>query len=235
MLASICLCASPTKLRTQSPPSADPGATSEILIQGLVTNRKKYSFTVKQDDTEYEVTLANRAPVALKMNKPWFDWRNQQVVVDSVSFPNDPEESSSKRVGIKFPAEDLYLISRFSDAEQMTQIMEANIKRLNFYLITPEDQGQHWPTKDRPYISGSLSIQKNQQPRLNVKEQSMPVRLGFRYATMNGFSIMDLEPNKTQVFIAGVPGTTENEILATRVLFQPVQVAESTAEKLSKN
>jgi hypothetical protein len=235
LLASLCFYASPTKLRAQTPPIVVDGATSEILIQGLVTNRKKYSFTVTQDDTEYEVTLAKRIPIALKMNKPWFDWRNQQVVVDSVSFPNDPDENSKKRVGIKLPANDLYLISRFSDADQMTQIMSANIKRLNFYLITPEDQGHHWPTKDRPYISGSLSIQKNQQPRLIVKDQSMSVRLGFRYATMNGFSIMDLEPNKTQVFLAGIPGDKENEVLATRILFQPVRVSESPAEKLSKN
>lgn len=234
LLASICICTLPTQLRAQSPASAEPSATGQILIQGLVTKRKKYSFTVKQNNKEFEVKLASQAPIALRMNKPWYDWRNEQVVVDAVSFPNESEESSNKRVGIKLPAKDLYLISRFSDADQMTQIMSANIKRLNFYLITPEDQGQHWPTKDRPYISGALSIKKNQQLRLNVEDQSVSVRLGFRYATMNGFSIMDLEPNKTQVFIAGKPGAAENEVLATRVLFQPVRVTESSADKVSK-
>ena len=226
---------STSSLNAQSVASAKPAMASEILIEGLVTERKKYSFTVNQNGTNYKVKLASRAPIALKMNRPWYDWRNEQVVVDAVSYPEDSESGSNKRVGIKLPAEKLYLISRFSDADQMAQIMSANVKRLNFYLITPEDQGQHWPTRDRPYISGSLSIKKNQQVRLSLADQSLPIRLGFRNATMNGFSIVQLEPNKTQVFIAGLPGGGENEILATRVLFQPVRVIESSAEKLSRN
>jgi hypothetical protein len=224
----------PGRLPAQSPPIVEPGVQEEVLIEGLVTERKKYSFKVKQGDTEYDVKLANGAPIALTMNKPWFDWKNEQVVVDAVAFPNDAELSSNKRVAIKLPSENLFLISRFSDANQMSQIMSANVKRLNFYLITPEDQGQHLPTRERPYISGSLSIQKNQQVRLNIDDQSIPVRLGFRYATMNGFSIMELEPDKTQVFIAGVPGANENEIVASRVLFQPVRVSDAPGDKISK-
>lgn len=235
LLACICVSALPNRLRAQSPPSVETNATSEVLIEGLVTERKKYSFKVKQGDTEYDVKLASGTPIGLKMNKPWFDWKHDQVVVDNVPFPNDAELKSTKRVAIKLPAKDLFLISRFSDAEQMTQVMSANVKRLNFYLITPKDQEHHLPTKDRPYISGSLSIQKNQQVRLNVDEQSMPIRLGFRFATMNGFSIMQLEPDKTQVFIAGVPGENENDVIASRVLFQPVRVTDAPAKKISKN
>lgn len=235
VLAWFWACAFPSQLPAQSPSNVESNAPAEVLIEGLVTECKKYSFRVKQGETEFDVKLANGAPVALKMNKPWYDWKNEQVVVDAVAFPNDAELSSTKRVAVKLPSPNLFLVSRFSDANQMSQIMAANVKRLNFYLITPEDQGQHLPTKDQPYISGSLSIQKNQQVRLQVDDQFIPVRLGFRYATMSGFSIMELEPDKTQVFIAGVPGTNENEIVASRVLFQPVRVSDPPGDKVSKN
>ena len=225
----------PSQIRAQSPANATLSVPTEVRIEGLVTDRKKYSFKVKQGEKEYDVRLASGAPIGLKMNKPWYDWKNKQVVVDEVSFPGEPESRANKRVAVKLPAAKLFLISRFSDVDQMTQVMAANVKRLNFYLITPEDQGQHQPTKESPYISGALTIQKNQQVRLILNDQSIPVRLGFRYATMNGFSIMQLDPNKTQVFIAGTLGANENEIVATRVLFQPVRVSDPTNKQISRN
>lgn len=203
-----------------------------VKIEGLVTERKKYSFKVKQGDTEYVVKLANGAPVGLKMNKPWYDWKNARVVVDALAYPTD-DRVKPKRVAVKLPSEELYLISRFDTEDQMKSVMATNVKRINFYLITPEDQGQHLPTKDQLYLSGELKVQKNRQVRLDVEDQSFPIRLGFRLATMNGFSIAQLEPNKTQVFIAGVAGQNENEVVASQVLFQPVRVTESTDGKVS--
>ena len=47
--------------------------------------------------------------------------------------------------------------------------------------------------------------------------------LGFRFATMNGFSINQLKPNQTQVFLTGTRGKNDGEILTSRILFQPVQ------------
>lgn len=234
LLIGCCASTLPKGSCAQEPTNLESETTREVRIEGLVTERKKYSFKIRQGATEYDVKLSSGAPIGLKMNKPWYDWKNDQVVVDSVVFPNNAQSKSNKRVAVKLPPGPLFLISRFSDSKHMTQIMSANVKRLNFYLITPENQGQHLPTQERPYIAGSLRIQKNQQVRLEIAEQSLPVRLGFRYATMNGFSIMQLEPNKTQVFIAGVPGSNENEILASRVLFQPVEMVESTDKEVSQ-
>ena len=199
----------------------------EVSVDGLVTELRKYSLTIQAGEKTYQVKLVNGAPIGLRMNKPWYDWKNEQVVVDALSYPNDPsvaEPKSEKRVAVKLPADKLFLISRFADTEQMNKTMSTNVKRMNFYLITPKDPGAHLPTEEKPFISGELAIQKNGQTRLQINDQLMPIRLGFRYATMNGFSIMSLEPNKTQVFLSGVTGANENEIIATRVLFQPVRI-----------
>lgn len=199
----------------------------------MVTGRKKYSFTVLQRGTEYTVRLANRAPIGLKMNKPWFDWENEQVVVDAIVFPTDSNglnASPPKRVAIKFPAKKLFLLSRLGDAARMKETMSAEVKRLNFYLVTPEDPGQHFPTAEQPYLSGTLSVKDN-KVRVEVNEQVLPILLGFRYATMNGFSISQLEPNKTQVSLSGVWADGETEILATSILFEPVVDARTVTSK----
>ena len=199
-------------------------APKPIQIQGMVTGRKKYSFTVKHGTTEYQVKLADGAPVGLKMNKPWFDWDNEQVVVDAMNFTsgsNPIAATPAKRVAVKLPAKQLFLISRLGDPAKMKETMSADVKRLNFYLVTPEDPGEHLPTAKEPFISGALSV-KDKKTQVEIDGQTMPVMLGFRYATMNGFSINHLEPNKTQVFLTGVWSDGESEILATRILFEPV-------------
>ena len=207
---------------TSSANAKNKTATVEVNIDGLVTGLKKYSMTIQSGDKTYTVKLANGAPIGMRMNQPWFDWKNNRVVVDALRYPNDPNAKSAKRVAMKLPAEKLFLISRFTDVEHMTKIMATNVKRINYYLITPEDLGAHLPTAAEPYISGELVIQKNGQPRLQIEEQLMPIRLGFKTATMNGFSITALKPEKTQVFLSAVEGPNENELIATRILFQPV-------------
>jgi hypothetical protein len=161
------------------------------------------------------------------MNKPWFDWDNERVVVDAMSFPAGPNAEAAnprKRVALKLPAKNLFLISRMGDAAKMKKTMSAEVKRLNFYLVTPIDPGQHFPTADKPYLSGALSVDDD-KVYVKVDEHVLPVKLGFRYATMNGFSIAELEPNKTQVFLSGIWEDGENEIQANSILFQPVVVA----------
>jgi hypothetical protein len=232
----ICVLGLTTQTHAQAPSTANPKietAPKPIRIQGLVTGRKKYSFTVKQDKTEYTVKLSAGAPVGLKMNKPWFDWNNDQVVVDAMSFSTGSDPASAnpnKRVALKLPAKKLYLISRLGDAARMKETMAAEVKRLNFYLVTPNDPGQHFPTAEEPYLSGALSVNDN-RVRVDVNEQMLPVILGFRYATMNGFSIVHLEPNKTQVFLSGVWADGQREIQATSVLFQPVIVAQAATSR----
>lgn len=194
-----------------------------VSIEGVVIDQKKYSFKVKSGDKEYSVSLANGAVVGLKMNKPWYDWKNEQVVVDAVPFPSISDDVATKRVPIKFPAKELYLISRFADRATLKDVMSKNVKRLNFYLVTPEDQGEHMPSEKEPYISGKLDVDKKDL-KLKVDDNSLLIRLGFRYATMNGFSINELKAQKTQVFLTGIQGENPNEVVASRILFQPIEL-----------
>lgn len=227
-------CATP--LLAQSTIAPSPPFILETQIDGVVTARKKYSFTVSHDGKQTIVKLADGAPVGLKMNRPWYDWNRHRVVVDAVPFPESSDPGTPKRVAIPLPAKELFLISRFKNIEHMESIMSSDVKRINFYLVTPDDPGEHYPTKEQYFIAGALVVEENQpvknQPiRLQVNDESLLIRLGFQFATMNGFSIAQLEPNTTHVFLSGVAGENEDEFVASRVLFHPIDLMSLNTEK----
>ncbi len=208
------------------------GATTQhsqpkpIQLEGLVTDCKKYSFTITRGKKQYTIKIADNAPIGLKMNKPWFDWENKQVVVDALKYDSesdtiDLKSKSGKRKAIKLPSDALFLISRFGDKSKIKQFKTAKKKRLNFYLITPEDPGRNFPSEEKPFLAGPMNVNNN-VVEIDANGDPTPVLLGFRYATMNGFSIAQMEPNKTQVFLTGIVADNESEIIATRILFQPV-------------
>lgn len=215
-----CLTAKESWLCAQTQEATSATVPEAIRIEGLVIQRKKYSIRVKQDEQEFDVKLTDGVAIALKMNRPWYDWQNQQVVVDAIE--NNVPPADLKRVGIPLPAKKLFLISRLGNAKTMQATMANKVKRLNFYLITPEDTGHHQPTEDEPFLSGELTVENN-NPHVVVNDKKLPIILGFRFATMNGFSINQLKPNQTQVFLTGTRGKNDGEILTSRILFQPVQ------------
>lgn len=214
-----CFTAEESKIWAQAKTVMSQTAAEAIRIEGVVTNRKKYSIRVKEGDQEFDVKLTDDVAIALKMNRPWYDWKNQRVVVDAVD--KNVALADLKRVGVPLPAQKLFLISRLGNAKTMQATMAQEIKRLNFYLVTPEDTEHHQPTEDEPFLAGELFVE-NDQPYVIVNDKKLSVMLGFRFATMNGFSINQLKPDQTQVFLTGTRGKNEHEILTSRILFQPV-------------
>lgn len=61
------------RLQAQPQSSVAEKSTETIRIQGIVTERKKYSIRVKQDEQEFDVKLTDGVAIALKMNRPWYD------------------------------------------------------------------------------------------------------------------------------------------------------------------
>lgn len=215
-----CSTAGESRLKAQTQPTVKKTSPEAVRIEGIVTGRKKYSIRVKQGEQEFDVKLTDGVAIALKMNRPWYDWKNQQVVVDAIA--ENVDAADLKRVGVPLPAKQLFLISRLGNTQTMQSTMAEDIKRLNFYLLTPEDTGHHLPTADEPFLSGELFVDNN-QPHLIVDDEKIPIMLGFRFATMNGFSVNQLKPNQTQVFLTGTRGKNESEIHTSRILFQPIQ------------
>ncbi len=196
---------------------------SFVSISGMVTERKKYSITVDDHGKRWSVRLAAGAPVALRLDLPWFDWDNRRVVVEAVPTDDARSTTQTSRVAYDFPAEALFVISRFESPESLQEFLKDQEGRLSFYLVTPDDVGRHFPSVHEPFLAGQLTPDGEQNGiAIQLENQALKAKLGFRKGAMNGFSIADLRPQTTFVTLSGTT-TANGEIVAERVVFYPLR------------
>lgn len=206
---------------------------SMVSIDGIVVDQQKYSITVRTADKDYQVKLAANATVGLRMNRPFFDWEAGKVFVEALAADQDPataglepeaDKSKVEKVGFILPNKQLFLIAKFRNLAHLKRVMKGKEKRMNFYLLSPEDLGQHEPTEDELFVAGKLTTGKNNAPiTLQTDQQKHRVRLGFRFATMNGFSIAELKKNQTRVTLSGTLDETTGSLIASSVAFHPLK------------
>ena len=209
-------------------PPEQPETKTPVKLQftGLVTQQKKYSFDVKAVDREYQVQLAPGATVALRLNKPTYDFENRIVRVVRLEPGLDeqhPNASASEPARSSYPLpEKLFVEAKFEHVYQMQRIMQAKVKRINNYVLLAKDPGAEMPTETSLQIRGQLlPADQATTTKLKVNDEEFPVMLGQRDATMQGFTIVDLHPRRTEVFVWGVMGD-DNVVIADRIEFQPI-------------
>ena len=196
---------------------------SFVSISGMVTERKKYTITVDDHGKRWSVRLARGAPVALQLDLPWFDWENRRVVVEAVATDDPLSATQPSRVAYDFPAETLFVISRFESPELLREFLQDQERRLSFYLVTPDDVGRHFPNEQELFLAGQLTPDGKQNGvAVQFENQALKAKLGFRKGAMNGFSIVNLRPQTTFVTLSGTT-TANGEIVAERVVFYPLR------------
>lgn len=208
----------------QSEAASEPASVQQITLKGVVIAQKKYSFRVESDGRFFDVKPRDDARIALLLNKPYFDWKARTVVVEAKPKNGSVSPDKPARISFPIPTEPLYVIARFRSAAQLDKWKSTKDKRLNYYLISPEKIANHDPTEDERYIAGRLLPGKsNSTATIETDEKKYRVKLGFRTATMNGFSIADLKPYKTKITLSGVKSETTNQVIASSIAFEPIQ------------
>ena len=213
-----------------SPPKVTTKKVATVNIQGVVVDTKKYSFTVKTKDGMVTVKPTEKAIVTLRLNRPSIDLEKSRVRV----FRSAPtsQESDSEAAGKAEPIfydlpQPVYMVSKFKDSGQVKRIMGMKVKRINNYLLTGTNPGDLDPTEKQLLIGGEIKPSKDATNlNLEVGDKAYPVKLGFRRASMTGFSINALVPNETEVFIWGTV-EADQSILSNRIEFQPIQTPSS--------
>ncbi len=226
------------------PDKTESQQLTPIKIEGVVSDQKKYSFIVKSKDQRYVVKPTPNAVFTLRMNKPIFDFPNRQVRVLKSNSSLESEQAESKgtpgRVAFELP-ETLYVVSRFEHAQQMQRVMTSKVKRINNYLLTSQKMGDIHPSEDQLFIGGELSPGTEATvAKLVIADKTYSVMLGHRKASMTGFSIADMQPQDTEVYIWGQVDA-DNSITAHRIEFRPIvskanetKLSNKTSEKTSK-
>ncbi len=178
-----------------------PESVSEqVRVDGIVTGRRKYSFTLKGLERDYEVFVPNGTVIGLRLTRPSFDWPNHQLLLTIPISAVDGDAANNKV--FKFPLpKPLILTAIFDGSDQKQRAMGADIKRINKFALSSETS---------PNLKSPLVLQGEVLPgedgetlQLKTDSASHKIILGRRHGTLSGFSILDLKPNITDVFVTG--------------------------------
>lgn len=218
---------------------------SVISIEGLVEAIEEDSVQLKTKWGSIIVRVTDSTSMGLKLNKPWFDWENWRVYVDQDLIRDSMEQmefsadgntrdaavinttaaisSEPTRIGFDLPAKRLHVISRFQRKQRLIKFLDQKEIRISYYLVTPEDMGEHYPTLGRPYIAGPIQeTGEHNEVSLQIDGKQVVAKLGFQTGTINGFSLAAIQPQQTWMILSGTPNQN-HEIVASSLLFFPVK------------
>ncbi len=192
-----------------------PAQDAAVQVDGLVLERKKYSFTLRGSDRDYRVEVPNGTPLLMKLTMPEIDFSARQLSIEILLSAPDGDPRQNTRIGRPVP-DPLYLSAEFEDQASRAQLLKQGVHRLQTYVLSP-----------RPAPPEALAIQGELRPsdqpgqyELQTAERAIQVQLGPRRGLMANASLMDLHPHATEVF---VDGRLEGDALvASRIRFQPV-------------
>ncbi len=196
-----------------------------IELEGIVVERKKYSFVVNSGDQQYQVKIPNSGTLALRLRKPSFDLNKKAVSVEPIK-ENKSDPSVLKRVSYPLP-DKLFIQARFDHKNQKQRILNAKVKRLNKYEIGPVA----YPVSKNPLIIGGeiRSSDEGNALALVIDDQTNQTILGHQQARLVGLNITYLVPFETRVAIKGV--LSDGKVIANSIEAWPIVAAKKLADR----
>lgn len=200
--------------------ATQPSATG-IFFDGIVKERKKYSFTIQGADKDYNVKLNQLSVIAARLVRPSIDWSRKSATVAIPMSAPDGRSKNNRTVVYKLPGR-LFFKNYFVDDVQRVGALSRNPVELKNFAITGEPQQAGVGDENVPVMSGELVVLNELGPfKTTIAGKEISIRPDLDTIRLEGYSIADLEPGTTEVFVNG--NLKGGEIVAKRVEF--VQLA----------
>ncbi|MDG2015114.1 MAG: hypothetical protein P8J33_16530 [Pirellulaceae bacterium] len=192
---------------------ATPQLIDEVRVNGLVLGVRKYSFTLQSIDKIHNVQIPNGTPMLLKLNKPEFDLDKRTVSFSLMLSAEDGEDANNEVVIWKLP-EPTFVTTTFRNEAEKEKVLAQSVRFLDRFTIS-----------DRPLERTDLSfggeLKKSPTPGQFLLAENggvYAIELGKRRGLLAGFSIMDLIPMQTSVWVQG--SVEGDSIVASRIRFE---------------
>ncbi len=193
-------------------------SAQQSTIEGVVVEQRKYSIVVAQGDRDVVVNITPQTSVSLKIMRAKYDLQNRKIRIElPISAPDGVFENNEfTQYDLPDP---LFIKATFPHSTAMQKAMKANVKRLvTFELGVPTDQVD--PDDELSFTGQLKAGSEPDKMRLMIGSRAYEVVLGNRDARLLGFSILDLLPFRTDVFVQGE--FEGEELFADEILFMPV-------------
>ena len=175
------------------------GANPDVVrVNGLVIDRKKYSFTLQTLDRNYTVKIPNGTPVLMKLNKPNFDLMNRTISV--VLMQSAADGNAANDEVLSWPlADPTYISSTFDDPGEMKRVLDQQTRKLERYIVSST------PFERTPLTFGGELAESRTDNLFFLNDHGgiHSVKLGTRRGLLSGFTIMDLQPLQSSVWVQG--------------------------------
>jgi len=207
-LLSCLVVAACAPLRAQESTAEEPVA---FEVAGRVTSKSELGIQVQTKDGEtIQIKVNESTDFALRMASPWFEAKTREVVVDGTMGAN----GQRNRITYSLPKGQLYLLAQFRSDTHRDRILNQPSWRINNYLVSDQPIESVVPAGEDLLLAGKLDLEKSE---LIVGDQSRPIVLGFRGATLRGRSFADIIAGDTVVLVTGVE--SDDKKVANTILF----------------
>ena len=198
IVCSWLLCCCSVSAQTSATTTESIASGEKFEISGHVTSKSEDQFEVKTKDGEtIEISVNTSTDFALRMASPWFDSESREVAVDGKRKADGDRE----RIKYALPDGKLYLLAEFRGASHRQRILAKPPWRINNYLISDEAIEPILPSGGGLLLAGELDLKNS---KLVIGDESYPVILGFRGATLRGRSFEDIIAGETAVLVTGI-------------------------------
>lgn len=209
----------------ETPPAVlDIPKPANFYVEGIVRERKKYSFVIKGPDQDYNVRLSARTEILARLPGPNLDWKKRTVgYVIPMSSPTG-RSTDNQRVEFKIAARAFVRKKFKTDAERVTTTRREPFEILEPIISQSKSLTTSYGNNDSLELIGE--IEPTSTPgifELAIESKKHRARLGNKLVRLDGFSIVDLLPVETEVFVNGFRDGSDIE--ATHIEF--VRVGDS--------
>lgn len=221
------------QVRPLSAQDLDQEQLANVFVDGVVTERKKYSFSVLGPEKIHQVKLDAQTTIAVRLIRPEFDFDKQKVTIVIPGSAPDGRSKNNLKVDFQLP-EKLYFRGVFDSKSDWEKGRTEDPIGIPSLVLSKVPLAVGVTANDKTELTGEfIPTGKSNVFQTKLEGEPRSIRAQLQTVVVEGFSIMDLEPFASEVFVNGIQ--QEDGILAKRIEFVPLVKPSEIFEKGKKS
>ena len=208
-------------LTAQEVPTQGVDGVESIQVEGLLKEKKKYSFTVAGADKDYEFRLDSTTVVAARIFRPVFDWTKLTVTGAIPASAKDGRFRNNLKVAYRL-ASPIYFRHRFDSFQRFEELVAKTPVPLDRPELSKVPLLPRSPDNDKPVWSGELKSTSNEGVfEVQLGQSDKLIQPNWSTLVLEGFSLLDIKPYASDLFVDAKQ--VDGKWIAKRIEFSPRQ------------
>lgn len=188
-------------LPAQTPTApTEPSAPETVFVDGLVKQKKKYSFVLQGFDRDHTVRVGPTTVIAARLIRPTFDWTANQVSVEIPASAPDGRKRNNLRSTFNLPPQ-IFFYCRYGDEKSLQAALQKKPVPVPAMVMTPAPVEPVDEERNRT-LAGKLEYDGQSGKYFAVVDGNrLPIAPNLNATALEGFNIFDLKIATTEIFL----------------------------------